>query len=73
MSETNDRPGPDASIRGDTKDLPNRGTTVGVDDTYGADLGCDATNGCGRITGDTKSDPALDDSPGDPPEPDDYM
>lgn len=36
--------------------LPDAGTGTGVTDTYGADLGCEATNSHGKITGQTNSD-----------------
>lgn len=57
MSDTNNRPAPGAPLRGDTSDLPNRGTKTGVTDTYGADLGQSAKNQKGKISG-TGSDPA---------------
>lgn len=37
-------------------DLSDAGSKTGVTDTYGADLGQDATNSMGSITGETKSD-----------------
>lgn len=43
-------------VRGDSKEVPDRGTSTGVTDTYGAELGGDATNSSGRLTG-TRSDP----------------
>lgn len=57
MSDTNNRPNRDGSIRGDTADLPNKGTGTNVTDTYGADLGSEATNSKGGISGATKSNP----------------
>jgi hypothetical protein len=57
MSEANYRP--NGQIQGNTKDLPDRGTSTGLNgDTYGADIGADATNRVGRMTDCTKSDPA---------------
>ena len=63
MSDTNNRPNADGSLRGDDKPMPNRGTGTGVVDTYGADLSPTAKNRLGSITGATKSDPA-DEEPG---------
>lgn len=50
---------PNGEIQGDSRAIPHRGTMTGVTDTYGADLGQDATNGMGRITSATKSDPMF--------------
>lgn len=52
---------PSGDLQGDTKPMPDRGTTTGLQgDTYGADLGCDATNGLGSITSTSRSDaPAV--------------
>jgi hypothetical protein len=49
---------PDGSgcVQGDTKNIPMREAGQGADDTYGADLGMDATNRIGSITGTSKSD-----------------
>lgn len=58
MSDTNNRPLPDASLRGDDKAMPDRGTSTGVTDTYGADLSQTAKNRKGGISGATGSDPA---------------
>jgi hypothetical protein len=55
MSDTNNRPNKDGSLRGDTRDLKDRGTSTGVTDTYGASLDRDATNGKGGF--DAGSDP----------------
>lgn len=57
MSDTNNRPNADGSLRGDDKNLPDRGTSSGVTDTYGADLSVGAKNRQGGITGATKSNP----------------
>ncbi len=46
---------PNGELQGDTKPMPDRGTSTGVTDTYGADIGQDATNSMGRLDG-TKSD-----------------
>ncbi len=56
MSESNYRPSGD--LQGDTSSMPSRGTSTGMGDTYGADLGQDSTNSMGKITGATKSDQA---------------
>lgn len=40
----------------DGRDIPNKGTSTGVTDTYGADLGQNATNSGGAVPG-TDSDP----------------
>jgi hypothetical protein len=57
MSEANNRPS-NTELRGDDKGMPDRGTSTGVTDTYGADLGQSAKNSMGSITGATKSNPA---------------
>jgi hypothetical protein len=45
MSDTNNRPNKDGSLRGDSKGLPERGTKTGMNgDSYGASLDKDATN-----------------------------
>jgi hypothetical protein len=54
MSEQNYRPSGD--LQGDTKAMPERGSATGVDDSYGASLDGEATNGLGGISGSTKSD-----------------
>lgn len=47
---------PTGDLQGDTKAMPDRGTTTGLNgDTYGADLSQDATNRQGSVS--TKSDP----------------
>lgn len=56
MSDTNFRP--TGNLEGDSKAMPDRGTSVGVTDTYGADLSPTAQNRKGKITGATGSDPA---------------
>ncbi|MDD2989806.1 MAG: hypothetical protein PHI64_12690 [Zoogloea sp.] len=52
---------PSGDLQGDTKPMPDRGTTTGLQgDTYGADLGCDATNSRGSIASTSRSDaPAV--------------
>jgi hypothetical protein len=47
---------PNGKVQGDDNALPNRGTSTGVSDTYGADLSQDATNREGSIRGATRSD-----------------
>jgi hypothetical protein len=47
---------PSGELQGDTKAMPDRGTSTGVTDSYGADLSQTATNSQGSIKGDTKSD-----------------
>lgn len=47
---------PTGELQGDTKPMPDRGTSTGVSDTYGADLGQDATNSLGSMGGAGKSD-----------------
>lgn len=47
---------PTGELQGDDKPMPDRGTSSGVSDTYGADLGQEATNRIGSITSATKSD-----------------
>lgn len=61
MSDTNNRPNKDGSLRGDDKDLPDRGTSVGMDPgadpaTGGMSTEQSATNRQGRISGATQSD-----------------
>lgn len=56
-------PNKDASLRGDNKAMPNRGSSTGVTDTYGADLGPNATNRKGSIASATKSDAMFKDTP----------
>ncbi|MCU0689771.1 MAG: hypothetical protein MUF54_00080 [Polyangiaceae bacterium] len=59
MSDCNNRPNKDGSLRGDTKSLPDRGTGTGVTDSYGASLDMGATNRKGRIA--AGSDPMMED------------
>lgn len=47
---------PSGELQGDTRPMPDRGTSTGVDDTYGADLSQEATNSQGSIASATKSD-----------------
>lgn len=47
---------PSGQLQGDTSPMPYREAGAGATDTYGADLGMDATNSEGSITGATKSD-----------------
>lgn len=53
----NEHESPTGELMGDSKPMPDRGSSTGVTDTYGADLSPTATNGMGRITGATRSDP----------------
>lgn len=57
MSDTNNRPPHDNfTVRGDTKAMPDKGTSTGMNgDSYGAALGQDATNRKGSF--DACSDP----------------
>lgn len=69
MSDTNNRPLPDGSLRGDTKSMPDRGTSTGMGDnaqTEGMSLDLDATNSMGSIRSATQSD-APGESPSDDP------
>ncbi len=61
MSDTNNRPLKDGSLRGDTKGMPDRGTSTGMDpgaSPYldGQSVDQSATNSMGGIGGSTKSD-----------------
>lgn len=47
---------PNGQVQGDSRPLPNKGTTEGVTDTYGADLSQSATNRQGAISHATQSD-----------------
>jgi hypothetical protein len=47
---------PSGELQGDTRSMPDRGTSSGVSDTYGADLGQDATNREGSIKSTSQSD-----------------
>jgi hypothetical protein len=60
MSETNNRPPQDNfTVRGDTKAMPDKGTSTGMNgDTYGASLDQSATNRKGSF--DASSDPMDD-------------
>lgn len=73
MSDTNNRPNADGSLRGDTKALPERGSmtgTTGFDmQLDGASLDPDATNRLGAIGRQTRSDPAGEDRAEDDPVP----
>jgi len=70
MSDTNNRPLPDGSLRGDNKPMRNVGTETGVTDAYGADLSLEAKNVIGKITAFTKSDAPADCYADDPLHPD---
>lgn len=47
---------PSGELQGDTKPMKDCGTKKGVTDTYGADIGLDATNRLGSLGSSTKSD-----------------
>jgi hypothetical protein len=47
---------PNGEVQGDSTGMPNRGTSTGVTDTYGADLSQGADNRMGSIRGSTGSD-----------------
>jgi hypothetical protein len=61
--DTAQKAGNYAMVRGDTRALPDRGTSAGVEDTYGADLSQNATNPCGSLAGRCNSDPAERSTP----------
>ena len=61
MERMNPLPDGGDMVRGDTKPMPDQGTTTGLNgDTYGADIGCDAINRIGFISAYTKSDPIFE-------------
>lgn len=47
---------PSGQLQGDTKPMKECGTRKGVTNTYGADLGVDATNRMGSLGESTNSD-----------------
>lgn len=48
---------PSGELQGDTRPMPDRGTTTGLTgDTYGADLSLEALNGMGSIASACRSD-----------------
>ena len=49
------------TVRGDEKPMRDAGTGTGLNDSYGADTGGDATNRQGKVDG--KSDSAFDNMP----------
>jgi hypothetical protein len=61
MSDANYKPDGTGVVMGDTKPVPDRGTTTGMTgyatELDGNGLGLDATNSLGSITGATGSDP----------------
>jgi hypothetical protein len=61
MSDTNYKPDGTGVVMGDTKPMPDRGTTTGMTgyNTHGEGMGLgqDDTNSMGSITGSTGSDP----------------
>lgn len=71
MSDTNNRPNKDGSLRGDSKSMPDRGTATGMDPgasvpLEGMSIDPDAINRLGGMGGATKSDPAGEDRVDDP-------
>lgn len=56
MNENGEQYTPNGQVQGDARHIPDRGTSEGVTDTYGADLGQNATNAMGSIKGTSKSD-----------------
>ena len=52
---------PNGELQGDTKAMPDRGTSTGVTDTYGANLS--GNNRIGGMGNAAKSDPAFDSTP----------
>lgn len=56
MNENGEQYTPNGQVQGDARHIPDRGTAEGVTDTYGADLGQNATNAMGSIKGTSKSD-----------------
>jgi hypothetical protein len=61
MSESNYKPAGTGVVQGDTKAMPDRGTSTGLTgyDTHGEGMGLgqDDTNSLGSISGATGSDP----------------
>lgn len=55
MESTNYKP--NGEVQGDTRAMPDKGYSTGVTDTYGADLGANATNSQGSLGSAAKSDP----------------
>lgn len=47
----------------ESESMPNKGTSAGVTDTYGADVSAGATNRAGSIRGAMASDPVHQDKP----------
>lgn len=60
----------DGQVKGDTKSMPDAGTSTGLTDTYGASVDQEATNAEGKITGSTRSDSPFDNMPDNPNKPD---
>lgn len=54
--ENGDQYVPSGELQGDSRSIPDRGTSEGVSDTYGADLSQNATNREGSIRSSTRSD-----------------
>lgn len=67
MKDSNYIPDGSGIVMGDTKAMPNRGTSTGMNgDSYDADLSQDSTNRIVGISGSTKSDPWAEDAVDDP-------
>lgn len=56
---------PNGNLQGDSASIPSKGTGTGVTDTYGADIGGDATNRIGSMTK-TDSDSPFNNLPRKP-------
>lgn len=59
----NDQYTPSGVLQGDDKSMPDRGTSTGVTDTYGADLSQGADNRIVGIRAATQSDAMFDNDP----------
>jgi hypothetical protein len=58
MNEKLDKVVPRETLQGDTKPMPDRGTSTGLTDTYGAQTNLNATNRIGGMGNGAKSDGA---------------
>lgn len=56
MNKNGEQYVPNGELQGDTGSIPDRGTSEGVTDTYGADVSQNATNRIGGIRPSTRSD-----------------
>jgi hypothetical protein len=70
MSDSNYKPDGTGVVMGDTKAMPDKGTTTGMSgfplEDDGMSIAQDATNTIGKITSATKSDPPGECYPDDP-------